>query len=153
MGGNSSYKKINRTLDLSLFWWPESTAVPARIWVSSPRASRNWNTTLLSPEVDGLWVLLSLGVNTNIDIGKEAVLDLGTDQGDLHDGVITALLAHVEEEVVGVLGLNLLVCVVWGYGLDPGEEVLFNVELTNVRDSAALDGVVGKKFSTVVDDS
>jgi hypothetical protein len=36
--------------------------------------------------------------------------------------------------------------------LDLAEEVLLDVELADVRDCAALDGVVGEEFGAVVDD-
>jgi hypothetical protein len=70
----------------------------------------------------------------------------------MEDGIVAALLAHVEEEVLGVEGLFLVVGVVGGRGFDLCEEVLLDVELADVRDCAALDGVVGEEFGAVVDD-
>jgi hypothetical protein len=46
----------------------------------------------------------------------------------------------------------LLVCVVGGGGFDLAEEVLLDVELADVGDGAALDGVVGEELGAVVDD-
>jgi hypothetical protein len=70
----------------------------------------------------------------------------------MEDRIVAALLAHVEEEVLGVEGLFLVVGVVGGGGFDLCEEVLLDVELADVRDCAALDGVVGEEFGAVVDD-
>lgn len=96
--------------------------------------------------------MLRLRVDANVDGGIEAVLDLVANERNLHDGVVAALLAHVEECVLGVEGLLLLVGVVRRRLLDLSEEVLFNVELADVRDSPALDGLVGEEFGAVVDD-
>jgi hypothetical protein len=46
----------------------------------------------------------------------------------------------------------LRVGVVGGGGFDLREEVLVDVELTDVGDGAALDGVVGEERGSVVDD-
>jgi hypothetical protein len=70
----------------------------------------------------------------------------------VEDRIVAALLAHVEEEVLGVEGLFLVIGVVGGRGFDLCEEVLLDVELADVRDCAALDGVVGEEFGAVVDD-
>jgi len=56
------------------------------------------------------------------------------------------------QEVLGVLGLGLLVSVVRRSGFDLAEEVLLDIELANVRDCAAGDGVVGEELGAVVDD-
>lgn len=62
------------------------------------------------------------------------------------------MLAHIEQHVLGVGGHLLGVDVVWSSLLDLVEEVLLDVELADMRDGAALDGVVGKKGSTMVHD-
>jgi hypothetical protein len=46
----------------------------------------------------------------------------------------------------------LLVRIIWSSLLDLAEELLLDVELAGVRDCAALNGVVGEEFGTVVDD-
>jgi hypothetical protein len=53
---------------------------------------------------------------------------------------------------LGVEGLRLLVGVVRRGLFDLTEEILLDIELTNVGDCAALDSVVGKEFGAVVDD-
>lgn len=63
------------------------------------------------------------------------------------------MFGHVEERVLGIGGHLLGIDVVRGSLLDLVEEVLLDVELTNVRDGAALDSVVGEKGSTVVNNS
>lgn len=127
-------------------------AVPAAIGITSPRRVRHGNATFVSPRVDGLRVLFGLGVNTNVDGGVQAILNLATDEGDLHDWIVTTLLSHVEECILGVLGLSLLVGIVGRGGLDPGKEVLLDIELADMRNGAALDGVICKLLSAVVDD-
>lgn len=146
------FRLLNLTLDVSLLRRPESTVL-ARIRVSRPRGSGHRNTALLGPEVDGLGVLFGLRVDTYINGRIKPVFDLCSDQRDLHDGVVAALLAHVEKEVVSVLGLDLLVGVVGGHGFDARKEILLDVELAYMRDGAALDGVVGEEFGAVVDNS
>jgi hypothetical protein len=51
---------------------------------------------------------------------------------------------------LGIGSLHLLVGIVRSSLLDLTKEVLLNVELTNVRDRATLDGVVGQEFSAVM---
>lgn len=46
-----------------------------------------------------------------------------------------------------------MVGVVRGSLLDLAEEILLDVELADMRDCAALDGIVGKQFCAVMDDS
>lgn len=60
---------------------------------------------------------------------------------------------HVEQSVCGVGGDGLVVGVVRGSLLDLAEEILLDVELADMRDCAALDGIVGKQFCAVMDDS
>jgi len=48
--------------------------------------------------------------------------------------------------------LFLRVCVVGRGFFDLAQEVLLDVELADVGDCAALDGVVGEEFGAVVDD-
>lgn len=141
-------------LRLPLRWRPTTTksTVLARIRVSSPRASWHGLTTLRSPHIHGLWVLLSLGVDANINGSIKTVRNRLADKADLHDWVITALLAHVEEEVLGVESLFLGVGAVGCRLLDLAEEVLLDVELAGVGNGAALDGVVGKELGAVMDD-
>jgi hypothetical protein len=127
--------------------------VKARIRVPRPRAPLDRHTSIRRPHVNRLRVLLRFGVNTNIDCSIEAILNRFSDQRDLHDGVVAALLGHVEERVSGVGGDGLLVGVVGGCLLDLAHEGLVDVELSHVRDGTALDGVVGEELGTMVDDS
>jgi hypothetical protein len=60
------------------------------------------------------------------------------------------LLAHIEEEVLGIQGLLLGVGVVWSRLFNLAKEVLLDVELSDVRDGSARDGVVGEKGGSVV---
>lgn len=123
-----------------------------RVRISGPGAARNRLATGGCPHVHWLRVLPSLGVDTDVDSSIEAILDRLSDERDLHDGVIAALLGHGEQEVLGICHVLLRVGVVWGCLLDLVEEVLLNVELTDVGYGSTLDGVVGQKGSTVVDD-
>lgn len=127
--------------------------VKARIGVPRPRAPLHRHTSIGRPHVNRLRVLLRLRVNTNINRSIQAILNRLSNQRDLHDGVVTALLAHVEERVCGVGGDGLLVGVVGGGLFDLAHEGLLDVELADVRDCAALDGIVGEELGAVVDDS
>jgi hypothetical protein len=129
------------------------TAVLAAIWVSSPGAFRHRLAAIHSPHVNRLGILLCLRVDTDIDGRVQTILNSIADEANLHDWVVAALLAHVEQRVLGVEGLGLLVGVVGRGLLNLAEEVLLDVELANVRDCSTLDRVVGKKFSAVVNDS
>ena len=137
---------------LLLLRWAES-AVFAAVWVPSPRATGNRNTTVRRPGIDGLRILLRLRVDTNINCCVETIFNLAANQGNLHDWIVTTLLSHVEEGICGVGGNGLFVGVVRGGLLDLAKEVLLDVELANVRDSTALNSVVGEELSTVVNDS
>jgi hypothetical protein len=53
---------------------------------------------------------------------------------------------------LGIQGLFLVVSVVGRCLFDLAEEVLLDVELADVRDCTALDGVVGEEFGAVVND-
>lgn len=103
------------------------------------------------PHIDRLRVLPRPWVDTNINSRIQTVCNGLANQANLHDGIIAALLAHVEKEVLGVEGLSLLVGVVGRSFFDFPEEVLLNIELACVRDCAALDSVVGQELSTVMD--
>lgn len=89
-------------------------------------------------------ILLSLRVHTDIDGSVQAILDSLADEADLQDWVVTTLLAHVEESVGSVGGDGLLVDIVGRCLFDLAEEVLLHVELTDVGDCAALNGVIGE---------
>jgi hypothetical protein len=125
--------------------------VKARIRVPRPRAPLNRHTSIRRPRVNRLRVLLRLGVNTNINRRIKAILDRLSDQRDLHDGVVAALLGHVEERVGSVSGDGLLVGVVGGCLFHLAHEGLVDVKLADVRDGTALDGVVGEELRAVVD--
>jgi hypothetical protein len=108
---------------------------------------------LRRPHVHGLRVLLRPRIYPNINGRIQTICNRLADQTDLHDRVVTTLLAHVEKSVLGIGSLHLLVGVVRGCLFDFTEEVLLDVELADVRDCAALDSVVGEQFGAVVDDS
>lgn len=122
------------------------------VWVSRPWAVGIRLATSRGPHIDRYWILLSLGVDTHIDGGIKTVLNLASDERDLHDGVVTTLRTHSEEKVLGVESLRLLVGVIGGGFFNLGKEVLLNVELADVGDCATLNGVVGQLGSAVVDD-
>jgi len=90
-----------------------------------------------------LRVLPRLRINTNIDCRIKAILDFAPDKRDLHDWVVATLLAHIEERILGVGGLFLGVGVVGRRLLDLAQEALLDVELADMGNCAALDGVVG----------
>lgn len=136
---------------LLLLWGPEST-VQASVGVSCPWAPLDWYATVRGPHVDRLRVLLRLGVDADIDSSIQAVLDGLANERNLHHWIIAALLSHVEKRVCCVGSNGLLVGVVRRRLLHLTHEVLLDIELANVRDGTALNGVVGKELSTMVDD-
>lgn len=123
-----------------------------RVGISSPGAASDRLATLSRPQVYGLRVLSCLGVDADIDGRVEAVLDGLADERDLQDGVVAALLGHVEEHILRVGGDGLVVGAVGSRLFDLAEEVLLDVELADVGDGAALDGVVCELLRAVVDD-
>jgi hypothetical protein len=126
--------------------------VKARIRVPRPRATLHRHTSIGCPHVNRLRVLLRLGVNTNINCSIKTILNRLSDQRNLHDRVVAALLGHFEERVRSVSSDGLFVGVVGGGLFNLVHEGLLNVELTDVRNCAALDGVVGEEFGAVVND-
>jgi hypothetical protein len=130
---------------------PKATVL-ASVWISRPWTVRDRFATIRSPHVDWLRVLASPGVNANIDCSVKTISNSLANQADLHDWVVPTLFAHVEESILGIKGLRLLVGVVGRCFFDLTEEVLLNVHLTNVRDCAALNGIIGEELGTVVND-
>jgi hypothetical protein len=106
--------------------------IQARIRIPRPRAPRHRLPPIRRPRIHRLRILPRARIDPNIDRGVQAIRNRFTDEADLHNGVVAALLAHVEERVGGVEGLRLRVGVV-GRGLfDLREEVLLDVELADV---------------------
>jgi hypothetical protein len=128
------------------------STVLASIWISRPGTARHRLATIRCPRVHRLRVLARPRVNADINRSIQAICNRLANQADLHDGVIAALFAHVEEGVLGVEGLSLLVGVVGRRLFNLAEEVLLDVELADVRNCAALDSVVGEELGAVVDD-
>jgi hypothetical protein len=148
-----TFLSSNSSVHLLLLHRRPKPTVKARIRVPRPRAPLNRHTSIRRPHVHRLRVLLRLGVNADINRRIEAILNRLSDQRDLHDGVVATLLGHVEERVGGVGGDGLLVGVVGGCLFNLAHEGLLDVELADMRDCAALDGVVREELGAVVDDS
>lgn len=143
--------KLRNRISLLLFRWSKST-IPTSVRVPRPRTVWHWLPSISSPHIHRLRTLLRLRIDSDIDGRIQAVGNSLANEGDLHDGVVAALLAHVEECVGGVEGLRLLVGVVGWRLFDLSEKILLDVELTDVRDCAALDCIVGEELGAVVDD-
>lgn len=108
--------------------------------------------SLRRPHIHRLRPLSRPRINTNINRRIQPIRNRLADQTNFHNRVVTPLFPHIEQRVLRVQGLFLRVCVVRGCFFDLAEEVLLNVELADVRDGAARDGVVGEEGGAVVDD-
>lgn len=97
-------------------------------------------------------VLPRAGIDADIDGSVEPIFDSLANERNLHHWVVATLLRHVEERINCVGGDGLLVRVVRRSLLNLAEEVLLDIKLADMRNRAALNGVVGKELSTMVDD-
>jgi len=93
-----------------------------------------------------------VGIDTHIDGSVQTILDRVAYERNLHDRVVSTLETHLIEEVLLVGHSGLCVGIVRGSLLDFIQQVLLNIELTGVRDCAALDGIVREKLGAVVND-
>lgn len=82
----------------------------------------------------------------------QAVGHAAAQQRQLDEGVVAAGLALAQQKVVGVAGPGLRVGAVGALELDRLDADVVKVELADVGDRAALDGVVGESGGAVVDD-
>lgn len=82
----------------------------------------------------------------------QAVGHAAAQQRQLDEGVVAAGLALAQQKVVGVAGPGLRVGAVGALELDRLDVDVVKVELADVGDRAALDGVVGESGGAVVDD-
>jgi len=87
--------------------------------------------------------LVSSDVDTDLDPGKETILDAITKVQVLWVWVIVVLGLHDGPHVVGVGGDGLGVGGVWVCGFDGRAEGFLPEELADVGDAAALNGSVG----------
>jgi hypothetical protein len=126
--------------------------ISTRIGIPRPRTIRHGFPAVRRPHINWLRILTGPRVHANINRGIQPILNSLANEADLHDGIVAALLTHVEEHVLGVEGLSLVIGVVWGSLFDLAQEVLLDIELANVRDCTALNGVVGEEFRAVMDD-
>jgi hypothetical protein len=146
------YARLPFQLHLLVLLRRPRPTIKARIRVPCPRTTLYRHTSIGCPHVDRLRVLLRLGINTNINCSIKTILNRLSDQRNLHDRVVAALFGHVEERVRIVSSDGLCVGVVGGGLFNLVHEGLLDVELTDVRNCATLDGVVGEEFSAVVND-
>jgi hypothetical protein len=146
-------KRLHKILNSPplLHRWPESTVL-ACVRVSRPGTPRYRLPSLGRPHVDRLRALPRPWIDSYINGRIQAICNCLSDETDFHDWVVATLLSHVEKGVLSIGSLHLLVGVVRSCLLDLTEEVLLNIELSDVRDCATLDSVVGQEFSAVVND-
>lgn len=120
--------------------------------VSLPHRLVIRDTTIRGPRVDITGAPLRRGIDADIDEAIQSALDAIAELSDLNDRVITTTLTLLEELVLAVERQGLLVRVVWSCLLNGREEGLIKVELADMGDGAALDGVVGQLGCAVMDD-
>ena len=92
------------------------------------------------------------GIDTHIDGGVQTIFNRIAYERNLHDRVVSTLQTHLVEEVLLVCHGGLCIGIVRGGLLNFIQQVLLNIELTSVRDCAALDGIVREKLGAVVND-
>lgn len=137
-------------------------AGPATITAAGKMRNRSigvHDAALLSPESSRADGLVGGLVDSEADPGEEASGEVtvsigvgrGVDESVAHDRVV-AVSALAEEEVVDVVGHAHGVGAVGGHGVGRGDEVLVEVELTDVGRTAAGDGVVLGLLRAEVDD-
>lgn len=107
---------------------------------------------MVCPLVDRRRVEPVSRVDADINCAVETVFDFVANKRELDVGIVASLETPDIEAVVFVQDDFLFVCVVGVRLLNPVQPVLFNEELTDVRDYAAFDGVVGKEFCALVND-
>ena len=101
--------------------------------------------TISSEDIGVVRVVLSSGVDSNLDPSEDAILQLVTKVRVVEDRVGGGSISLLGKDTVDlVVGLRDLVGVVRVGGLNLLNQVLVVEELTNVRGVAAGEGVVGE---------
>lgn len=126
--------------------------LPRRNRATTPLAPRNRHAPLGSPLIHSLHISLRSWIDAHIDHTMQPITHTSPQHRDVQHRVVLVRLALRKQEIGGVLRQLLSVGVIRRRGLDSAQEGLVEVELPNVGNGTALDGVVGEAGGAVVDD-